>query len=156
MARGEKYVNDLNQALKFFKTTLSGFDEGDSSFAPQPEMFSVAAQVEHVAGTVDWFIAGAFGKGWDMEFDKHVAEAKAVTSLKDATTHLEKAFANAAKVVGGASDADLLAPIPNDTIMGGAPRAAIIPGIADHTAHHRGALSVYCRLIGKEPPMPYA
>jgi len=38
----------------------------------------------------------------------------------------------------------------------GAPRAAVVSGIADHTAHHRGALSVYARLIGKEPPMPYA
>jgi uncharacterized damage-inducible protein DinB len=25
----------------------------------------------------------------------------------------------------------------------------------EHTAHHRGALTVYSRLLGKVPPMPY-
>jgi hypothetical protein len=40
--------------------------------------------------------------------------------------------------------------------MGGAPRASIIDGLTDHTAHHRGSLAVYARLRGKTPPMPYA
>jgi uncharacterized damage-inducible protein DinB len=39
--------------------------------------------------------------------------------------------------------------------MGGMPRESIIGGIVDHTAHHRGALSVYARLVGREPAMPY-
>ena len=39
--------------------------------------------------------------------------------------------------------------------MSGAPRLAVVSGIVDHTAHHRGALSVYCRLLNKVPPMPY-
>ena len=34
--------------------------------------------------------------------------------------------------------------------------AAVINGITDHSAHHRGALAVYARLLGKEPAMPYA
>ena len=39
--------------------------------------------------------------------------------------------------------------------IGGIPRIAIIGSITDHTAHHRGALSVYARLNGVVPPMPY-
>ena len=39
--------------------------------------------------------------------------------------------------------------------MGGQPRLAIFGALTDHTAHHRGALSVYTRLLGKVPPMPY-
>lgn len=156
MSAAPGFVSQLKQVAKYFKTTLSTFDEQDSSFSPQPELFTVAAHVAHAAGTVDWFIEGAFGSGWDMDFDRHVAEAKEVTSLAAATELLEKALANARKVVGGASDEELVAPIPNDTLMGGAPRAAVVFGIADHTAHHRGALSVYARLIGKEPVMPYA
>jgi uncharacterized damage-inducible protein DinB len=39
--------------------------------------------------------------------------------------------------------------------MGGAPRLAVFVAIADHTAHHRGALAVYARLNGIVPPMPY-
>ena len=47
------------------------------------------------------------------------------------------------------------APIVEGPILGGAPRSAIIPAMADHTAHHRGALTVYARLCGKTPSMPY-
>jgi len=40
-------------------------------------------------------------------------------------------------------------------IMKGAPKMSIVYALADHTAHHRGALSVYARLLGKKPQMPY-
>jgi uncharacterized damage-inducible protein DinB len=49
-----------------------------------------------------------------------------------------------------------MAPIADGPIMGGAPRMAIFGAITDHTAHHRGALTVYARLGGAVPPMPYA
>jgi uncharacterized damage-inducible protein DinB len=39
--------------------------------------------------------------------------------------------------------------------MGGVPRFAITNALTDHTAHHRGALTVYARLLGLVPPMPY-
>ena len=53
------------------------------------------------------------------------------------------------------SDAELMAPIADGPIMGGAPRMAIVNGITDHTAHHRGALTVYARVSGIVPPNPY-
>jgi uncharacterized damage-inducible protein DinB len=39
--------------------------------------------------------------------------------------------------------------------MGGLSRMAIFSAITDHTAHHRGALTVYARLNKLVPPMPY-
>ena len=39
--------------------------------------------------------------------------------------------------------------------MGGQPVSDVFWGLVDHTAHHRGALTVYARLLGKVPPMPY-
>jgi len=69
---------------------------------------------------------------------------------------LDRAFSRAISVVGAASDETLLEPIPNDMILDGAPRMAVISAIVDHTAHHRGSLAVYARLLGKVPPMPYA
>ncbi len=148
-------VAELEATLKFFETTLSIFSEEDSSFAPDPELYTVAGHVAHTAGSVDWFIEGAFGEGWNMDFDADIAEAKAVTSLAAAVEWLHRAFARAIETVGGASDEELFAPIPDTRIMEGAPRAAVVSGIVDHTAHHRGALAVYARLIGKVPPMPY-
>ncbi len=58
-------------------------------------------------------------------------------------------------VFSGKSAADLEQPLPQGPIMGGAPRSAVVGAISDHTAHHRGALAVYARLLGKTPKMPY-
>jgi uncharacterized damage-inducible protein DinB len=156
MSAAEGYKKELEMTLKFFQTTISVFEEADSGYAPQPELYTVASHVAHAADTVNWFIEGAFGAGWNMDFEAEVAKAKAVTSLGQAKKHLEQAFANAAGVIGAASDQELFEPIPDKQIMEGAPRCSIVSGITDHTAHHRGALAVYARLQGKEPPMPYA
>ena len=156
MSMAQGFIQELQMALKFFNTTISVFEEADSGYAAQPQMFTVAGHVAHAAGTVDWFVEGAFGKGWDMDFEGHNARTNAVTRLSDAKEQLEKAFAHAVEVIGAAPDEDLCAPIPDKQIMEGAPRCAIVSAITDHTAHHRGALAVYSRLLGKVPPMPYA
>ncbi len=156
MALGARYALQLNTTLKYFKNTLSCFDEADAGFRPTEEMFTVAAHVAHTAHTVDWFVEGAFGTGWDMDFAGANAAAMKVTSLKDATEWLERAFANVVEVVTSASDDELNAPIPDKSLMGDAPRNAIVSGIIDHTGHHRGSLAVYARLVGKVPMMPYA
>ena len=129
MPASAKLVRELESTLGFFKTTLSIFEPSDAGFSPDPELYTVAGHVAHAADSVDWFVEGAFGDGWDMEFETQIARAKAVTSLEEATAWLDRAFGHAISVVGG---------------------------IADHTAHHRGALAVYARLIGKVPLMPYS
>lgn len=150
------FVNELEVGLKFFESTISTFEQADAGFAPQEGLYTVAGHIEHTADTVDWFIEGAFGSGWDMDFEKLIARAKAVSSLDEARRHLEQSYAKAIEVIGAASDQELFEPIPHKEIMEGAPRCSVVSGITDHTAHHRGALAVYARLIGKEPPMPYA
>ena len=156
MSAAEGYKQELAMTLKFFQTTISVFEEADSGYTPKPELYTVASHVAHTGDTVNWFIEGAFGAGWNMDFAAEIARAKAVTSLAQAKKHLEEAFAKAGEVIRAASDQQLFEPIPDPLIMEGAPRAAIVGGITDHTAHHRGALAVYARLQGKVPPMPYA
>ena len=39
--------------------------------------------------------------------------------------------------------------------MVGMPRFGIAPSIVEHTAHHRGALTVYSRTLGLTSAMPY-
>lgn len=155
MSRSETLVKELETSLKFFKATLAVFEEEDSGFAPQPELYSVSGHVAHAADSVEWFVEGAFGKGWNMDFEGLIAAARAVTSLTDAVAWLDRAYAAAADALGSASDDELSAPIPDPRIMAGAPRAAIVGAIVDHTAHHRGSLAVYARLLGKIPAMPY-
>lgn len=155
MSITDAMVKELEFTRTLFKRTISIFDEGDASFAPDPELYTVAGHIAHTADSVEWFIEGAFGKGWDMDFEALIARAKEVKSLQDALDWLDRAFDHAVDVVGKATEEDLYAPIPDTRIMDGAPRLAVIHGISDHTAHHRGALAVYARLVGKVPPMPY-
>ena len=68
----------------------------------------------------------------------------------------QPARARAKSVIGAMSDEELNERMPDDdAIMRGARKSTIVQAIVDHTAHHRGALTVYTRLLGKTPPMPY-
>lgn len=76
-------------------------------------------------------------------------------SLSEARQRLERAFAAGRASIASHTREEWEALLPPGPIMGGMPRFAILGAIRDHTAHHRGALTVYARLLGKAPPMPY-
>ena len=155
MTQSANLAIQLRTAQRYFTVTASAFDENDSGFAPTPEMFTVAAQIAHTADTVAWFVEGAFGDGWDLDFEAFDARARGVTSIAAALASLEQAFDAAAAAIEGASDEELAAPIPDERMMKGMPRRGIVNGIVDHTAHHRGSLAVYARVAGRTPVMPY-
>jgi len=152
----EQIAGELQTIRKFFERSTSVLDEADSGFTPVEGMYSLASQVYHVASTVDWFIEGTFGKGWDMDFAKHDADAREVTSLTEARAALARAFENAEVIVRSQALEKLESLFPaDDPILPGLPRGQFVGAINDHTAHHRGALTVYTRLLGKTAPMPY-
>ena len=155
MSQAADLVTQLETSHKFIRSTISIFEEEDAGFAPQPELYTVAGHVAHAADSVEWFVEGAFGKGWNMDFESLIAAARAVETLAEADAWLDRAFERAVATFRAASDEDLAATIPDGRIMRGAPRAAIVGPIVDHTAHHRGALTVYARLLGKVPKMIY-
>ena len=152
----EMLATQLGNSLKFFRQTTSAFAEDDSGFRPDPEMFTVAGHVAHAADEIDWLVEGAFGEGWDMDFEAIEARIRKVESLEQAHAWLARAFYAAIRTVESASDDELLAPVPDERMMPGMPRAGIVNGIVDHTARHRGSLAVYLRVMGRTPPMPYA
>lgn len=152
----DAWVGELTTMQEFFNRSTRPLDELDSQFAPADGMMSVAGQVAHVAKTVDWFVEGLERPdGFDMDFEAHMKEAAAVTSLNDARAWFDRAVANAVATVQRLGEAAMMEPLPKDTIMGGMPKMTVIGSIAEHTAHHRGALTVYTRLLGKTPLMPY-
>lgn len=117
---------------------------------------TAAQQIAHCAQTVDWFLEGAFRpEGFDMDFEAHGRLIAGYVSIAAAREWFEKAMAAAKATIGSESDAELLVPLPPG-IMEGLPRVAVTGAINDHCAHHRGALTVYARLKGITPPMPYA
>jgi uncharacterized damage-inducible protein DinB len=141
---------------EFFDRSTRVLEEADSGYTPQPGLFTVSQHVAHVAQTVEWFFAGAFAaEGFDMDFERMDKEVRSTTSLKAAREWFERACKSASASIESHSDEDWFAKLPPGPIMGGLPRLAILGALTDHSAHHRGALTVYSRLLGKTPPMPY-
>jgi uncharacterized damage-inducible protein DinB len=150
------FVAQLQFSKEFFERSSGPLEESDSGFRPQPEMMTVAQQVAHTAQTLDWFVNGVTTpEGFDLNFAEHAKALEAVTSLAAARQMLDAAYAKAIGFAGSRSAEELAAPMPPGPILGGAPLGAIIWAMVEHTAHHRGALTVYCRMLGKVPPMPY-
>jgi len=156
MSLAQQALLELNAAHEYFNRSTRNLTEAHSRFAPAEGMMTAAQQVAHVAHTIDWFVQGAFRpEGFDTDWEAHAKLLAGCTSLADARAWFERAVAAAADKVEHLSDAELLTPMSDGPIMGGAPRLAIFGAINDHTAHHRGALTVYARLNGIVPPMPY-
>ena len=150
------YATPIKQALLYLSKTCSVFKEEDGQFAPTPGQFTVAQHIAHVAQTIDWFMEGAFRpEGFDMDFAMHQAKVRDCNSLPDAMAWLASSVDKAAAILESKTPEEMLEPIAEGPVMGGQPRAAIVAGIAEHTAHHRGSLAVYARLLGHAPPMPY-
>jgi uncharacterized damage-inducible protein DinB len=118
-------------------------------------MMTTAQQINHVAQTNRWFREGAFGSGFDLDFEKLEAVNKVEVTLEVAKAELDKQYASLIAFLETQSEADMQAPMPENPIFGNAPKSVVFHAQADHTAHHRGALSVYLRLLGVTPPMIY-
>jgi uncharacterized damage-inducible protein DinB len=156
MSLAQQAVAELSSAHEFFNRSTRNLSEAHSSVMPAEGMMTAAQQVAHTAQTVEWFVEGAFQpEGFNLDFEALAKATQACTSLAAARDWFERAMAAAKQRVATLTDAELLAPLPEGPIMGGVPRIAIFSAITDHTAHHRGALTVYARLQGIVPPMPY-
>jgi uncharacterized damage-inducible protein DinB len=150
------FANQLLASKDFFDRSTRVLDEADSTFRPREGMMTVAQQVAHAAQTLDWFIEGASRpQGFDLDFEKHAKTLESVTSLTAARQMLETAYANAIRFLRACSPEDLAQPLPPGPVMGGQPISDVVWAMVEHTAHHRGALTVYSRQLGKVPPMPY-
>jgi uncharacterized damage-inducible protein DinB len=150
------FASQLLASQDFFNRSTRVLEEADSQFAPHEGMMTVAQQVAHAAQTLDWFIQGATRpEGFDLDFAAHAKELAAVTSLAAARAWLDKSYANAVTFLRSQSAEELSKPLPAGPVMGGQPITDIVWAMVEHTAHHRGALTVYSRALGKTPPMPY-
>ena len=144
----------LNNAYTCFQRSTGSLAEEDSSFTPVEGTFTVAG---HVGQTINWFIQGAFRPdGFAMDFPANEQKIRAVTSLAEAKDWIRRAIENARQAIENKSQEEWAPPVPPGPVMGGLPGSSIFGGITDHTAQHRGALTVYARALGKTPPNPYA
>lgn len=152
----QTFINELKSTKEFFERSTRCLTEEHASFAPTKDSMTTCQQVAHVAQTLDWFLEGAFGAGFDMNFEAHMDDVVKIKTMAEAKEWLDTSFEKAIETATNTSFEDLAVPVPTDSpVFGGMPRYAIFPSIVEHTAHHRGALTVYSRLLGLTPAMPY-
>lgn len=156
MNLSELAVAELTIARDRFNRSTRNLTEDMSGFVPAGEAMSTAQQVAHVARVIDWFMEGAFRReGFDMDFGPQIRQVLAISSLQAAREWLESSFTGAIRILTPLSDEDLLTLLPAGAVLNCMPRFAMIREMTDHTAHHRGALTVYARLNHVTPPDPY-
>lgn len=152
----EALIAEFRSTKEFFDRSTRVLSEENSNYSPQEGLYTVAQQVAHVAQTIEWFLEGAFrAEGFDMDFEKMDKEIRACHSLQEARLWLERAFQAAMQTAEQKPMSEWAANLPPNQIMGEIPRLSIVSALVDHTAHHRGALTVYSRMLGLTPPMPY-
>jgi uncharacterized damage-inducible protein DinB len=149
-------VHQLELSSERFLRSTAILPESLSTFTPSPESMTAAQQIAHAAQVINWFLAGAFHPdAFDLDFAPQIARVLAFDSLTAARQSFTSAITAAVNTLAPLSDADLLTLLPPNPILGDQPRLAIIPAIIDHTAHHRGALTIYARLNHLTPADPY-
>jgi uncharacterized damage-inducible protein DinB len=150
------FARQLVASREFFERSSRVLDEADSGFRPQKDMMTVAQQVAHVAQTLDWFVEGITRpEGFDLDFEKLGKALENVTSLAAAREMLAAAYENVIRFFGARTPEQMAEPLPPGPVMGGQPVGDVVWAMVEHTAHHRGALTAYSRMLGKVPPMPY-
>lgn len=150
------FAGQLLASQQFFKRSTDVLTEADSGFRPQDGMMTVAQQVAHAAQTLDWFREGAGRpEGFDLDFASHAKALEEVTSLASARQLLDSAYAKAIEFLRSLSAEELAEALPEGPVMGGQPKSGIVWAMIEHTAHHRGALTVYSRMLNRVPSMPY-
>jgi uncharacterized damage-inducible protein DinB len=150
------FATQILASKEFFERSSRVLDESDSEFRPRDEMMTVAQQVAHTAQTLEWFLDGATKpEGFDLNFEDQAKALAAFSSLTTARNRLDIAFTRAVDFLRSRTPEELAQPLPAGPVMGGRPVSDIVWAMVEHTAHHRGALSVYTRMLGKVPPMPY-
>ena len=150
------FANQILASKEFFERSSSVLEEADSEFRPREEMMTVAQHVAHAAQTLDWFIDGASRpEGFNLNFQEQGRALRSVKSLAEARRWFARASDRACEFLRSRTPEELAHPLPPGPVLGGQPMSEIVWGMLDHTAHHRGVLAVYARLLGKVPPMPY-
>lgn len=151
----EVLVKEIRASKEYLDRSTRVLQEADSTFRPADGALTTAQQIAHIAQTVEWFIEGAFGNGFDMDFENHLAEVNTYTSLAKARSWADKSFNELITAIESKKPAELLEPIRDPNLFTGEPKLSIVYAVVEHTAHHRGALTIYSRLLGYTPPLPY-
>lgn len=177
------WVRRIQNHRTAFRRTMDCFADADATFRPAPGMLTVADQVLHVINSNEYMLSGLFGpfdgigpaSRWQAgfgdlswvqyantgDFDAHLPASPelvaARTSVVAALELFDQACFIVSLVLGQKRPEELAAPLPPNPLfpVDGLTCEDLLESMLDHTAHHRGALSQYARLLGHDPKLPY-
>lgn len=152
---GEQAAQAIRQQRHFLSKVIGDLRPEHADFRPVEGMMTAAQQVRHIAMTTRWFSDGAFGPGFDMDFEAFERENHRPVPLAGAVAELDREFEALLAIVSPMSGEELEAPMAPNAILGEAPKSVLIHANGDHIAHHRGVLTVYLRLRGLRPKLIY-
>ncbi|MBI1291282.1 hypothetical protein GC173_08570 [bacterium] len=145
-ARGDRH---------FLDNVLNALPVDAGSAVPLPGMMTAAQQIVHIAATLDWFLEGVFGSGFHDDFSAQQEALARATSIAEARVQLNAAWDRWIAAVENCPESTLQDVLPPNPFFQGKIRETVIMYNSDHTAHHRGILTVYLRHLGITPPMVY-
>jgi uncharacterized damage-inducible protein DinB len=150
------YAESLRKSRQFLNNIIKDFKPEHETFRPTPDMWTVAQQIRHIGRCAYWFRKGGFENHWEMDFEGEMKEMAKPVTLKAAIAELDSEYNALIAFLESVPPAVLAEPLePNPIFPIGVPRSIVVDSLCEHTAHHRGALSVYLRLLGIKPTMAY-
>ena len=152
---GRQAAEHVRQEREYLMKIVGAFESGQGKFRPAEGMITVAQQINHITFMIRWFVQGAFGTGFDLNPDKSAAATREDLDLNEAIRRLNETYDDYIAFLETLTVAELDAHMPPNPILGEVPRISLLRAQADHTAHHRGVLTVYLRLLGVVPPVIY-
>ncbi len=153
---GKLFAQSIAMDRHFLSNAIGQFEPQHADFRPVDGMMTVSQQIRHIGATLLWFQEGAFGTGFDMDFAKHEVELRNPVTLDQAKAELDAAWDQIIGFVEKMTEAELQSNMAPNPIMGPIPKELAVGGAMDHTAHHRGILTVYLRMLGITPKMIYS
>lgn len=139
-------------------------------------MLSVVGQIHHVTAAVELMLSGLHREfdrfagcehrsrraggtwlewGMDWALDANHDLESTDRSLAGALQAFDETMDLAYDAFSQLTTAEMLRPLAPNPMHLATPRAVLQSGILDHTAHHRGSLAQYARLLGRDPQIPY-
>ncbi|MCP4727525.1 MAG: DinB family protein [bacterium] len=154
---GKTAVEIITKERKFLNNILKDLKPEHGDFKPADEMLTASQQIKHIALTGKWFYSKALGTGFEFaSFDAYLEEMQKPLTLQEALDLLNETYEESVRAFGNMTEKEFDEIVKDDPMLGTFKKSDMIFYNNEHTAHHRGALSVYLRLLGITPTMIYA
>ena len=148
---GSEVAAIVRQESGFFINILKMFLPEHAGYKPADELWTVTAHINHIADTVCWAREGLFGAGFEAAAKLMQDQTDHPNSLDQAMDRLKHTYNEWITFLESKSTEELDTLLPANPLFGIKPKWHTIYECAEHTAHHRGALCVYLRILGIAP-----